>query len=155
MSLTKFSLLICLSEFLRFCHGSADSVIYDLSTEPHCKMLTKIRTMDCRWHAGLNRNMDYEILGGKIAAYKIQLVVQFSHYKLSVLDFLMVRNNLLAFNDFFLNLIVCFFFFIGVELFHCFLQHSYDNEIIFANKHPPLDCYTIVSIQKSVKPILV
>ena len=73
----------------------------------------------------------------------------------------MVRNNFLAVNDFFPALIVFFSFLLELNFFIAFYNTAkimrlyWLINIQFDNKHPPLDCYIIVSIQKSVKPILV
>ena len=49
----------------------SDHVIYKRN-QSQCKEVVKSRTLDCRWHAGLWRYPDREILGGEIVAYKIK-----------------------------------------------------------------------------------
>ena len=49
-------------------------ITHDISSQPKCSEVTGRATWDCRWKAGMNRNIDNLIVGGKIAAYKIQWV---------------------------------------------------------------------------------
>ena len=48
-----------------------DSVVYKRN-QSTCKEVIKPRTSDCRWHAGLWRYVDREILRGEIIAYQIK-----------------------------------------------------------------------------------
>eukprot|EP00731_Ephydatia_muelleri_P025230 Em0017g313a len=53
------------------CLGQGDLVIYKLN-QATCTQYQVGRTNDCRWPANLNGAMDYQVLKGKIVAYKIQ-----------------------------------------------------------------------------------
>ena len=52
--------------------GGSDCVVYNTETQPVCKEVARVPTSDCRWVAGLDTNVDYEIEGGDIVAYKIR-----------------------------------------------------------------------------------
>ncbi|WAR14593.1 hypothetical protein MAR_004698 [Mya arenaria] len=49
----------------------SDAMIYDLSSQPTCEMVTRSRRSDCRWVAGLDM-ADLVIEKGRIVAYQIQ-----------------------------------------------------------------------------------
>ena len=51
---------------------SSDLVQHDISTQSKCVEVERPRTLDCRWKIGLYHDMDYVILKGKIAAFKLQ-----------------------------------------------------------------------------------
>lgn len=70
--MTKYFLLCyCVSVSLSLVVGVHDKLIYDISTQPKCIEVVRPRTLQCQWHIGLYNNMDYLMLKGKIAAYKI------------------------------------------------------------------------------------
>ena len=52
--------------------ATSDCIIYDLSTENSCNQITVGPTFNLKWTLGLNENVDYALLGGKIVAYQIQ-----------------------------------------------------------------------------------
>eukprot|EP00117_Sycon_ciliatum_P045086 scpid84834/ scgid32447/ len=56
---------------LAVCSGS-DCVNHELGSQSQCTEVTRRRTSDCRWVAGLDTNADYIIEGGDIVAYQIQ-----------------------------------------------------------------------------------
>ena len=53
------------------CCGQSDYVIYKLN-QSTCTQYQSGPTFDCRWGANLDTAIDYQVLKGKIAAYKIQ-----------------------------------------------------------------------------------
>ena len=53
------------------CFGQGDLVIYKLN-QATCTQYQVGPTYDCRWPANLNGAIDYQVLKGKIVAYKIQ-----------------------------------------------------------------------------------
>ena len=57
----------CFSE----CLGQGDLLIYRLN-QATCTQIEAGPTHDCRWPANLNGAMDYQVLQGKIIAYKLQ-----------------------------------------------------------------------------------
>lgn len=70
--MTKYFLLCyCVCVSLSLVVGGHDKIIYDISTQPKCIEVMKPRTLKCQWKIGLYNNMDYLMLTGKIAAYKI------------------------------------------------------------------------------------
>ena len=52
--------------------SASDRVTYLLSSQQTCVQVTRERTNDCRWAAGLNNNVDQVILNGDVIAYQIQ-----------------------------------------------------------------------------------
>lgn len=53
------------------CSGS-DCVIYDLSTQIACTYKSSGPTNNMAWVKGLNRNVDFQQFGGRIAAFRLQ-----------------------------------------------------------------------------------
>ncbi|XP_055340485.1 uncharacterized protein LOC129589670 [Paramacrobiotus metropolitanus] len=53
--------------------NSVECVVYDISSQNTCRYVDSEKaTNDARWKAGLNADVDVQILKGKIAAYKLQ-----------------------------------------------------------------------------------
>ncbi|XP_052765539.1 uncharacterized protein LOC128206876 [Mya arenaria] len=50
---------------------ASDEIIYDISSQAACESITRERTGDCRWVAGLDM-ADLVVEKGRIIAYKIQ-----------------------------------------------------------------------------------
>uniref|UniRef100_A0A7M5XBX1 Cnidarian restricted protein n=1 Tax=Clytia hemisphaerica TaxID=252671 RepID=A0A7M5XBX1_9CNID len=46
-------------------------VVHDISSQARCGLVYGLVSTDCRWESGLSFNADQEVLGGRIAAYKI------------------------------------------------------------------------------------
>lgn len=66
-------LLICYFVYISLIFAnSSDLVKYDTSTQSECIDVIRRSTYLCPWKLGLYDNMDYVMLKGKIAAYKIQ-----------------------------------------------------------------------------------
>lgn len=59
------------SEYFNGCPGG-DCIIYDLSTQSKCTLQSSRATRNMNWVKGLSRNVDYQILGGRIAAFQLQ-----------------------------------------------------------------------------------
>ena len=67
----KFNLVI-LTILLFALEIDAQFVKHDISTMSTCREVRKRPNYDCRWSAGLDRTMDYQVRKGRIAAYKIK-----------------------------------------------------------------------------------
>lgn len=46
-------------------------VVHDISSQSQCGLVYGTVSTDCRWESGLTFNVDQEVLGGRIVAYKI------------------------------------------------------------------------------------
>ncbi|VDI12454.1 Hypothetical predicted protein [Mytilus galloprovincialis] len=72
MTMSLYGLAVLIGLFVGITYGWSDKMIYDKSAQAKCTEITRRRTRDCRWAAGLNMQVDQIAAGGKIAAYKIQ-----------------------------------------------------------------------------------
>src|SRR5262245_29616602 len=52
--------------------SAPECVIYDLSTQVDCWQVDEGRTGESRWGEGLSTQVDQELRGGEIVAYKIR-----------------------------------------------------------------------------------
>lgn len=64
-------LFVCLSIVLFVSWATPDTIKHDISTQTRCRQYRSNATRNCKWQIGLYDNMDYHVLKGKIAAYKI------------------------------------------------------------------------------------
>lgn len=59
------------SEYFNGC-STSDCLIYDLSTQNTCTLKSSGATSNMKWVNGLSRNVDYQVLGGRIVAFQIR-----------------------------------------------------------------------------------
>ena len=55
-------------------HGQGQAtakLAHDISSQSQCALVFGTVSTDCRWESGLSFNVDQEVLGGRIIAYKI------------------------------------------------------------------------------------
>ena len=67
----KFLLIVCVGVCLALAADYDDQVKYDISTQSRCFEVIRRESRRCEWRLGLYHDIDYRLLNGRIAAYKI------------------------------------------------------------------------------------
>ena len=65
--------IIALFLLIGVVHGQQGTakLVHDISSQSQCALVFGTVSTDCRWESGLSFNVDQEVLGGRIIAYKI------------------------------------------------------------------------------------
>lgn len=72
IKLVSLGIFFYTSFYLNQAYSSGDLIHHDISTQDITQEITSRPTQDRRWHLGLSRQIDQQLLGGQIVAYKIR-----------------------------------------------------------------------------------